>query len=254
MTKRPLFSNPFIPAIVYTAAMTAAIATSNYLFHIPYGAPGFTTVMMLPLMAVTAFTLWVAKTQNIKWIGNWRSWRAWAWVAPWLLVEVILATALASHLFSQPRLLSTAVITLITCIFVGIGEEVMYRGVTIQLTQKYLNIYLAMALSAALFSLLHAGNILGGLSGPGTIAQLKDTLIFGLALAPIAILSRTLIPLIVMHAGWDFLILTTHNIAELKGYVAIASLVDKWWMIIAMIIAWTLVFLKHRTKGANQTD
>lgn len=253
MTKRHLMANPIVPAIIYTLIMTVGIAASNHIFQTPYATPGFTTVILLPLIVATTFTLWVAKTQNIDWVGQWKNWRAWAWVSPWLAAQIVLAIALGIQLPKHSNLWANTLITLVACLLVGIGEEVMFRAVVLKLAQRRVRIYSAMIVSAVLFSALHLGNILGGLSGSDTIAQLKDTLIFGLAAAPIAILSHTLIPLIVMHSAWDFLLLSSQNIAELKNYVGIASLVDQWWKIIAIVIAWTLVFLKHRAQERKTT-
>ncbi len=77
-------------------------------------------------------------------------------------------------------------------------EEVLFRGILYRLLEWALGSWMAVALSAAGFGLLHLDNPNATLAGAVAIA-----LTAGLALAALYALRRSLWPVIGVHAGWN---------------------------------------------------
>lgn len=226
--------------------MAATMATARYAFNAPYASANFPTGIALPMIIVTGFTLWVAHTTQTNWVGQWHNWKAWAWVAPWLVLEAILLALLIGAANTNPHLWGSLTIGAVTFALVGISEEVMFRSVILkQLASRY-TLPIAMLGSAVLFSLMHAVNPIGGLSLGESATQLWATFLFGMALAPLAVLGRTIVPLIVMHALWDFLVVAASNVPELAPTLGLVVLADQWLRIGIAIVAWLVVLVRYR--------
>ncbi len=100
---------------------------------------------------------------------------------------------------------SLLLLVFITTIFVGISEELIYRGIVLPAFLENYSACKAVLISSALFSLLHSVNILAGVSSGGMIIQLLLTFFVGITLASLFIEFQNLIPLMIFHALWDFL-------------------------------------------------
>jgi hypothetical protein len=87
-----------------------------------------------------------------------------------------------------------------------------------------------------------------------------DTFLYGLFMAPLALLIGNLTPLILLHFLWDFVILSAGQITSAQGLPALFSLTQvlvnpiQWVMTVA---AWVAVFMlwrrgEFRRPGAMQ--
>jgi membrane protease YdiL (CAAX protease family) len=92
-----------------------------------------------------------------------------------------------------------AAVALVMAIVAGVGEEIVVRGVVFRIVEDRLGSWIAVALSAALFGLLHAFN-----PGATTISTLSIAFEAGVLLAAAYIFSRGLWLPIGLHIGWNF--------------------------------------------------
>ena len=128
--------------------------------------------------------------------------RGWMWIA----IAVVL-------LFNVLRLLSidygaagaeVVATWLLAGLFIGFAEEVLTRGFVVNLLRKAGNRELVVAvISAVLFSLLHAGNLLSGQSLFATLIQLVYTFGFGICMYLAMRVTGTIIAPILLHASTD---------------------------------------------------
>ncbi|MFK4835000.1 CPBP family intramembrane glutamic endopeptidase [Microbacterium sp. ZW T2_14] len=93
---------------------------------------------------------------------------------------------------------------LLAGLFIGFAEEVLTRGYVVNLMRKAGHREIAVALvSAALFAVLHAGNLLSGQSLFTTVIQLLYTFAFGICMYLTLRVTGNLIWPILLHASTD---------------------------------------------------
>ncbi|SJN11217.1 hypothetical protein FM113_11375 [Leucobacter sp. 7(1)] len=110
---------------------------------------------------------------------------------------------------------------LVSGLFIGFAEEVLARGFVVQLLRRagYREIAVA-TISAALFSALHAGNLLGGQDLLTTLIQLVYTFAFGILMYLTLRVTGNLIWPILLHAATDP---STALLAEFPGGGGLAA-------------------------------
>ena len=93
---------------------------------------------------------------------------------------------------------------LLAGLFIGFAEEVLTRGYVVRIMRTAGHPEIAVALvSAALFSLLHATNLLTGQAIVPTLLQLGYTFFFGICMYLALRVTGTLIAPILLHASTD---------------------------------------------------
>lgn len=88
---------------------------------------------------------------------------------------------------------------LLLAITAGVGEELLFRGVVFRLLEESFGTLVALALSAALFGLMHAGN-----PGATTVSTVAIALEAGVMLAAAYAWTRNLWLPIGIHLAWNF--------------------------------------------------
>lgn len=128
--------------------------------------------------------------------------RGWMWIA---IVVVLLFNILRFATIDYGAVGVDVVLTwLLTGLLIGLTEEVLTRGLVVTLMRKagYREIVVAV-ISATLFSLLHAGNLLSGQPLLTTAIQVLYTFAFGILMYLALRVTGTLIAPILLHASTD---------------------------------------------------
>ena len=128
--------------------------------------------------------------------------RRWMWIA---VAAVLLFNVLRFATIDYGAAGAGVVVAwLITGLFVGFAEETLTRGLVVTLMRKggYREVTVA-AVSAALFALLHAVNLLSGQPLVPTLIQLVYTFAFGVCMYLTLRVTRNLIWPILLHASTD---------------------------------------------------
>ena len=134
---------------------------------------------------------------------------------------------------------------LIFTIFVGIAEEVFFRGLILTEASKHGKRF-AVLLSALIFSISHLANLLDGANNYYTILQIVFAFVFGLVAALIVVLSGSLIPVIVWHIVHNFLSLISADSQNIGlGVTKFQILISAIQVLILLIYA---VYLFKLTK------
>lgn len=133
---------------------------------------------------------------------------------------------------------------IITGLFVGFAEEVLTRGLVVNLMRKAGHRELTVALvSAALFAAMHAGNMFSGQALLPTLVQLVYTFAFGICMYLALRVTGALIWPILLHATTDpsiFLQSAYPAAGPLTGFAASGNIV----VIIAGLVL--LIFIRGR--------
>lgn len=140
---------------------------------------------------------------------------------------------------------------LITGLFIGFAEEVLTRGYVVNLMRKAGHSEIAVALvSAAVFSGLHAGNLLIGQSLFATMMQLLYTLAFGLCMYLALRVTGNIIWPILLHATTDPSIFLLTEYPAAGSLAPLAGLGNVVVIITGLVLA---IFIRGRV-AARQTD
>ena len=102
---------------------------------------------------------------------------------------------------------------------IGLDEETFSRGLIFAIFEKK-SVWVATAVSAISFGAFHLSNFRGGQELPYTIAQSVNAAAAGVLLAGLMIYSGSIWVPIVMHALWDFPLVTIKGLGQ--GHVQIS--------------------------------
>lgn len=175
--------------------------------------------------------------------------RGWMWIA---IVVVLLFNILRLATIDYGQVGLDVVATwLLAGLFIGFAEEVLTRGLVVNLLRKagYREIVVAV-ISAAVFAGLHSGNLLIGQDLFATTFQLVYTFAFGILMYLAMRVTGTIIAPILLHASTDpSIFLQTAYPAE-GALTSIAGLGN-----IAVIIAgFVLIFFIRGRVGDRRPD
>jgi len=216
----------------------------------PDGTAGVTVFYLLPELIGAA--LLAAFTLSVGW---WREvfgrqpirGRGWMWIA---IVVVLLFNVLRFVAIDYDKVGVDVVLTwLLTGLLIGFSEEVLTRGLVVNLMRKAGHREIAVALvSAALFSLLHAGNLLSGQELLPTMIQLLYTFAFGILMYLALRVTGTILAPILLHASTDpsiFLLTAYPSAGALTPFAAFGN--------IAVIVAGLVMifFIRGRVAGTD---
>jgi len=145
----------------------------------------------------------------ISWLGWWnrvmyekKRLARWAWIIPAMMALSIIVVTSYSHLAT---ISPTLVVTLLgSVLLIGIGEELMFRGITLEAMRSVSNTteIKAALWAAVIFGGAHASNVFT--EGSGAFLQAAVVSGTGLFFYIALRVSGTLLVPIILHAGWDF--------------------------------------------------
>lgn len=200
-----------IAAVLYTAIMGVGMFYMKAFLDITYGDPA--------MMNLFWFILIILNGLNIFWVTRYFSWTAIGfrpldrkqllWFLPSIALLIAMWVACLSGLSraslsaAQWQLFALAGFT---TLLVGFGEEIMYRGIVLHAFLTTNRVRWAMLVSAIAFSLLHAVNVFGGVPLFKVPFQLAMTFLFGFFFAPLMLKLNNILPLIIFHWLWDFVV------------------------------------------------
>ena len=190
-------------AVAYIAIMAVGMFTAGHVFGISYFDERIVYVLVFFEAVMGLFALVMAR----RIFGHWHcglrpvDWRGLAWMVPSFAVMAALVVALFAT--GTVAVSGLALVIIVTMCLVGFSEELMFRGIVLKGALGELSTGKAILLSAALFSSLHAVNVLAFVPLDGMAMQLGLTFIFGLAMACFALRVNSLVPPIIFHALWD---------------------------------------------------
>lgn len=196
-----------IATLIYIAIMGLGMFIMYHIFGISYSDPNISDVLIFVELVLTAFVLFV----NYKYFDN-SGFSAldkanFKYFMPFGILIIIIFITFCTTAAWQNADISILILTLATCILVGVSEEVMFRGIVLHSFLKITTKAKAVMISAILFSLLHSVNVLGGLDFGSMLLQLFSTFVFGIVFACICVKIKNIIPLIIYHALWDFVLI-----------------------------------------------
>lgn len=194
-----------LAAVGYIAIMAVGMFTAWQVFGFDYFNPKIVYVLIFFEVVMAAYAILMAR----RIFGHWHcgfgpiDWRGIWWLVPNFLI--IAALILGLFMTGTPANALLSLVIVVTMCLVGFSEELTFRGIALKGGLAGLSTGKAILLSAALFSALHAVNVLAMVPPAGALMQMGLTFLFGLGAACYALRVNSLAPLFVYHALWDML-------------------------------------------------
>ena len=132
---------------------------------------------------------------------------------------------------------------LIGTITAGFSEEVMFRGMLLNDLKNKISLKNAMIISSLGFSILHITTIFSGKTLIEALANVIVSSLLGFSFAPLAIILNNILPLVIFHILWNFIIIasSTVGISISKVYLFCNPI-----NIIISIILWIIIIKKQK--------
>ena len=246
--------NYLLFAVIFIAVEALGMAIMYHGFGVEYSSDRFPYYVIWTQVALALLVFFYVK-RYASWqeVGYGKiQWVHMLWIAPNLLLAVVSAASalvmIASSSPSSQEILGVVTVAVLTLI-VGFAEETMFRGILLRGALARYNVFLAMLISAVGFSLLHSVNVLGGEPAGSVVSQMGSTLLYGLFMAPLALLIGNLTPLVLLHFLWDFNVLAVGQVPSAdasQGLLGITQVVSSPVQWVMTVVAWVVVFVLWR--------
>ena len=231
-------------ATIYTLIMAVAMFTAYYICGYSYENTGIVRVLVYFEALMTVFAVYTYKKS-----GKGQAFGKLQFTGTLIIYSLIMLGVflfyLKSRAFYENRELLSFI--LITNIFVGFSEELMYRGIVLNGLLKRYGRLKAVITSAGLFSLLHSVNVLGGFEGTAMLTQLVTTFIYGLFAGCLFLQIKSIVPLIIYHALWDTIIMSRMFICQHPEIILLVIVME-------IVIAIVLLVKMHIRPDKNLSD
>lgn len=247
MTKRIKLS--IVAAVLYLAIMVTGMFRLTNVHHIKYGDPimmeyliGY--VFFAVLTSIVIYLLFFRGTGFKKIKFNY-------WIVEFAVFVVLILLAqifLGNYKHANMHLVWTIVAT---TVMVGIGEEMLFRGLVYTAFKEKYGVFVGVLVSAFIFGFLHITNIAGGQSVKSTLLQMLSAGLSGIVGAWVFYKTENLIPTMIYHAVWDMMGLLGLVVSvDMTSYI---SLVQNVFEIIAAIVI-IIYIVKNLLKGYKSPE
>ncbi|PIE31367.1 MAG: hypothetical protein CSA55_05890 [Ilumatobacter coccineus] len=238
-----------IAVVVYMAIMMSGMYVMHHVKGLTYGKPEMMTVLVYFQIAATisalVFYMLFFRGQAFR-KPRMNLFLVEFFVAA--IVLVVLQITLGKYGDADMSLIWTIVGT---TIMVGIGEEMIFRGILMGAVREKRGAYVAVLWSAGVFGFLHSTNILGGQAVGPTLAQVLSAGLSGVLYAWVVIKVRNVIPTMVYHAVWDMFILLglVVTVSQAEIVLQFQSLFE----IVASVVILVMI-IRHLRSGRRDED
>lgn len=229
-----------LSAIVYIFIMGLGMTILPFL-GLTYNNPEMVKVIVFAELVMSVLSIYVYKYLNLNILS--KSFEFTKWLLPFVLILIlIIIFSINTADFNNdfPLILLIGITTLL----VGFSEEVMFRGIVLNTLIEKRSTLFSIIFSSILFSSLHIVNIFGGLDLIGVPLQLLSTFLFGLIFSCLSLLIKNIIPLILYHFIWDFIIVSEPLTHIRIWEITTLSLISQILIVVPLII-YTINYVKE---------
>jgi len=202
---------------------------------------GVTVPVVLSVLFVAAVISWLQWWRPV--IRDDRAVQRWLVTVPVLMLASVLIVTNYAGL--ADRGLGFAALLLLSTLFVGAGEELMFRGlgVTVFRSNGFTEGKVALW-STVIFGLAHASNLIS--EGAGAFAQVLVTIVAGYFFYLIRRRSGGIWAPILVHGLWDFSLISTRVVPGQSDPLALVAILT---MIVLVVL---LLVRRHHIEPADR--
>ncbi len=188
-------------AVIYLTIMTIGMYVMSHVSHYKYPDPHMMNILIYFVFfavasSIVIYIIYFRGTGFKKIKFN-------LWIVEFLIfaVLVLLAQSLLGDYKNADMTLIWKIVA--TTIMVGIGEEMLFRGLIFTAFKEKYGVYIGILVSASIFGFLHITNIVGGAEVGATLFQMLSAGLSGIVAAWVFYKTRSLLPTIFYHGVWD---------------------------------------------------
>ncbi|KRC59235.1 abortive infection protein [Agromyces sp. Root81] len=178
--------------------------------------------------------------------GSW-----WMWVAPAIVLIPVLLRLFGTDYSRYTG--GVIAVTFLVGIFVGISEELLTRGLAVNLLRKHgYNEWAVAVLSSLIFALLHSSNLLSGQPILTVLATMGYTFVFGIMMYLTLRVTGNLIWPILLHAITDptaFLATGGIDVAATAAQSPLLAFVTPATLLMTVFALIALIFIRGRATA-----
>lgn len=200
-----------------TFIMGIGMFTMHHIFNYSYEKPEMTYVLFFfeIIMSIVAYVAY----KQLGLSSLTKKYSSSIWIIPYFIIFIALSLfCIFTGKFSTSPTLLTSVF--LTSVLVGFSEELLFRGIVLPIFMEKRKIIPTILISSLCFSLFHIVNPLGGTSIFGTLIQLFLTLIFGIIFSCMFLQIKNIIPLMIFHFFWDFVLVSQSTTNANTGFIS----------------------------------
>jgi membrane protease YdiL (CAAX protease family) len=193
--------------IIYILVMAGGLYYVKNFKNTGYSDPGFLNhfiwILLGLAIVMTIYCLVFRRDTALEFRGR-KNWVAYTWI----MIPIFIVLGISIAMTFKPTW--AFFLPFVATLFVGIAEELAFRKVMFgallkRSAEKGGFVVKPVLISAVVFSLLHAVNILGGQSVSAVGMQLLLTFLAGIVFAVVYMRTQSLLAIIVFHWLWDAL-------------------------------------------------
>lgn len=235
---------------VYMIIMMVGMYTMKHIYHIDYSKPQ----MVLVLVYFMPFSMLSALIFYYKFFRGtaFKKIKINPWIIEFFIAGLILACLQMYFGNYQDKDMMLIWTIIATTFMVGIGEEMLFRGIVFNAFREKRGVYMAILISASIFGVLHITNLLGGASLWHTLAQVFSAGISGIVFAWVFYKTQNIIPTMMYHWVWDmFLILGLYIPVSQTQYVLMIQNIFEQVAGIVLIVVCIRVIRSAKKNSIN---
>ncbi len=242
MTKRQKMA--MLAAVLYLTIMTIGMFMLSNVYHIKYGNPKMMEVLIYNvffavLSSIIIYILYFRGTAFKKPKLNF-------WILELGIFSMLVLAAqvfLGNYNGADMKLIWTIVAT---TIMVGIGEEMLFRGLIFTAFKEKHGVFIGILVSSFVFGFLHITNLAGGAELGATLFQMLNAGLSGVISAWIFYKTKNLIPSMIFHGIWDMMgLVGTVVTVNVASYLSLAQTLFETIAAIVIIV----YMVKNLKKG-----
>ncbi len=245
LTKREKMA--VLATFIYMLIMSTGMYVLKHVYHIDYGQPQMVTVLnyFLPFAvgsSLIIYFLFFRGTAFKKPQFNW-------WLAELFVASVLLAAFQFGFGDYSGKDMALIWAIIGSTFMVGIGEEMLFRGIIFTAFREKRGIYIGVLMSAFIFGFLHCTNLFAGATLGHTLLQMVSASLSGIVFAWVFYKTQNIIPAMICHWFWDMCLL-------IGLYVPISQaqymgLAQNLFETVAGIVLLIIIVRHIRTKHVN---
>lgn len=186
--------------MIYTFIMAIGMFVCKHLYNVSYGDEKNIIILFPFLLVLLPFSVITFNKYKKEVKNSFPQYKLFM-ILFLPLVFVFIFTIIQKAEFSY-----SFFVTLIGALLVGINEELVYRGIIFTNAVEEKGLMKGIVISAIIFSLLHAVNILAGLTPLDVMIQLINTFISGVFFAVSYRYTKNIGLLVIFHGMWDYVL------------------------------------------------
>lgn len=202
----------FVVHVTVWIGLVKLLPGDDGLDYVDLGVLGTPWVRQFILPLLVVLVLQVVFISRLGWWGSVlrepsRSTRRWLWVPPAFITFTAVGSLLRDG-FAADAGAAYVVGCAVTMLLVGTTEELTFRGVLqVGGRRVFAREWQALVFASVLFGLFHTPNIVIGAEVGDALRQTVATAIIGMGFYALRRVSGSLVPCIVLHAAYDFMLI-----------------------------------------------